>query len=231
MLVVADERAVGVGRQVVLPVPDRPKKTAVSPSGPMLAEQCIGMMPCCGSRKLSRPNTDFFISPPYCGAADQDQLLGEVDRDHRFRAAAVALGIGLEARQVDDRVFGREVRPARAFGRTSIVRMNRLCQANSLTTRTLTRCSGCEPPNRSATNSSSLVRARRGSPRAAGRTRPVHRLVRLAPPDVLSVVSSRTMKRSCALRPVWRPVLTTSGPSLAISPSPRRTACFVPAAQ
>ncbi len=33
-----------------------------------------------------------------------------------------------------------------ASGRTSRVRMNRLCQANSLMTRTLTRYSGCDPP-------------------------------------------------------------------------------------
>src|SRR3546814_10051417 len=37
---------------VVLPVPDRPKKIAVSPSAPMLAEQCIGMTPCGGRTKL-----------------------------------------------------------------------------------------------------------------------------------------------------------------------------------
>ncbi|KIU01019.1 hypothetical protein QU38_02720, partial [Staphylococcus aureus] len=37
-----------------------------------------------------------------------DQLLGEVDRDHRLAAAAMALRIGAEARQVDDRVFGHE---------------------------------------------------------------------------------------------------------------------------
>ena len=42
------------------------------------------------------------------GVADQDHLLGEVDRDHRVAAAAVALGIGLEAGQVDDRIFGHE---------------------------------------------------------------------------------------------------------------------------
>ena len=43
------------------------------------------------------------------GAADQDQLLGEVDRDHRLAAAAMAGRIGDEGRQVDDGIFGREV--------------------------------------------------------------------------------------------------------------------------
>ncbi len=42
------------------------------------------------------------------GAADQDQFLGEVDADHRFRTDAVLGRIGLEARQVDDRIFRQE---------------------------------------------------------------------------------------------------------------------------
>jgi len=33
----------GSAESVVLPVPERPKKIAVSPSLPILAEQCIGM--------------------------------------------------------------------------------------------------------------------------------------------------------------------------------------------
>jgi len=42
------------------------------------------------------------------GAADQDQLLGQVDRDHRLRAGAVTGRIGAEAGQIDDREFGLE---------------------------------------------------------------------------------------------------------------------------
>ncbi len=41
---------------VVLPVPDRPKNTAVEPSAPMLAEQCIGMTPLGGSQPEYRVN-------------------------------------------------------------------------------------------------------------------------------------------------------------------------------
>ena len=48
---------------VVLPVPDRPKKIAVSPSLPMFAEQCIGSALAFGSVQFSQVNTDFFISP------------------------------------------------------------------------------------------------------------------------------------------------------------------------
>ena len=42
---------------------------------------------------------------------------------------------------------------------------------------------------------------------------------------VFSVSASRTMNLSLAERPVCLPVLTTIGPSLASSPSPRETAC------
>ncbi|MCY1173209.1 hypothetical protein D9M73_133630 [compost metagenome] len=49
------------------------------------------------------------------GAADQDQLVGEVNRDDRFAAAAVARRVGAEARQIDDRVIGHEAAQFRLF--------------------------------------------------------------------------------------------------------------------
>ena len=42
-------------------------------------------------------------------AADQDQLLGEVYRNHRLAVAAMALGIRAEAGEIDDCVFGHEI--------------------------------------------------------------------------------------------------------------------------
>jgi isoquinoline 1-oxidoreductase beta subunit len=39
-----------VNRAALLPVPESPKKIAVSPSLPMLAEQCIGSTPCWGRK-------------------------------------------------------------------------------------------------------------------------------------------------------------------------------------
>ena len=49
VLVVADEaRARGSADSVVLPVPDRPKNSAVSPALPTFAEQCIESTPCFG---------------------------------------------------------------------------------------------------------------------------------------------------------------------------------------
>ena len=52
------------------------------------------------------PKAPFFISPAYCGAADEDLLLGEVDQDDRLAADAVPLRVGPEAGRIDDREVG-----------------------------------------------------------------------------------------------------------------------------
>ncbi len=52
-------------------------------------------------------DTLFHLSG-VAGPADQDQLFGQANRDHGLAAAAVALGISAEARQIDDGVFGHE---------------------------------------------------------------------------------------------------------------------------
>ena len=51
--------------RVVLPVPERPKKTATRPSAPTLAEQCIDSTPRWGRRSFIRVKIDFLISPAY----------------------------------------------------------------------------------------------------------------------------------------------------------------------
>ena len=48
-----------------MPVPERPKKRAVSPAAPTFAEQCMGSTPRAGSTKLSAVKIDFLISPAY----------------------------------------------------------------------------------------------------------------------------------------------------------------------
>ena len=56
----------GSADKVVFPVPESPKKIAVSPSSPMFAEQCIGSaFLCTGSIKLSAEKIPFLISPVY----------------------------------------------------------------------------------------------------------------------------------------------------------------------
>jgi hypothetical protein len=81
-----------------------------------LAEQCIGMHALGGQIVIEDAEHRLLHFAGVGGAADQDQLLGEVDRDHRFRPAAMTLGIGAEARQVDDGEFGREATQRLGFG-------------------------------------------------------------------------------------------------------------------
>ena len=52
------------GDKVVFPVPESPKKRAVSPSAPAFAEQCMGRtLRLMGSTKFRAENTLFLISP------------------------------------------------------------------------------------------------------------------------------------------------------------------------
>ena len=53
----------GSADSVVLPVPERPKKTATLPSSPTFAEQCIGSTPSSGSRSFMTVKIAFLISP------------------------------------------------------------------------------------------------------------------------------------------------------------------------
>ena len=53
------------------------------------------------------------------GAADQDQLLGEIDRDHGLAGRAMPRRIGIEAGQVDDGEFRIEVLELFRVGRIS----------------------------------------------------------------------------------------------------------------
>ena len=76
MLVVADQRAArDRPTSVVLPVPERPKKIAVSPFGPMFAEQCIGMTPCARQQVVQDAEDRLLHLAGIGRAADQDQLL------------------------------------------------------------------------------------------------------------------------------------------------------------
>src|SRR3546814_5279596 len=88
------------------------------------------------------------------------------------------------------------------------------CQAYSVTTRTFTRYSGCDPPNRSCANSVSLVASwARKSSFSVAKCSGVIGLLDLPHQMVLSVSASQTVNLSFAERPVCLPVSTTSGPS------------------
>ena len=91
---------------MVLPVPESPKNSAVTPSAPMLAEQCMGNTSRCGSTKFITPKMDFFISPAYCVPPISTSFLVKLTSTKYFGVGAVALGIGQEAGRADDGELG-----------------------------------------------------------------------------------------------------------------------------
>ena len=95
-------RRSGSAESVVLPVPERPKKTATSPSSPTLAEQCIGNTPSSGSRSFITVKIDFLISPRVVRPADQHLGARRMQHDERLRPGAVEPRVGLHIGRVQD---------------------------------------------------------------------------------------------------------------------------------
>ena len=94
---------------MVLPVPDRPKNSATSPSPPILALQCIGSTPLSGRIQFITVKIDFLISPAYSVPA---MMMIRCSNDSAMvvplRTPSIA-GIGLEMRRVQDDVVGLEI--------------------------------------------------------------------------------------------------------------------------
>ncbi len=139
---------------VVLPVPDNPKNTAVSPLGPMLALACMGIVPCCGSTKFITEKADFFISPPYSVPLIKISFF--------WKSTRIEVGPLVPSSSFEVWKPGRStmtygsVLPVNSpgFAGSSMVRMKRLCQAYCVITRMGSRCSGCVPTKASRTNTS-----------------------------------------------------------------------------
>jgi hypothetical protein len=100
-----------------LPVPDRPKKTAASSGRHGVVGRAMHRHHALAGKDVVQQREDrLLVLARIFGVGDQDQLLLEVQRDHRVCAAAVPFGIGLEARAVDDRELGYEGVKLRALG-------------------------------------------------------------------------------------------------------------------
>ena len=70
----------------------------------------------CGSRSFISVKIDFLISPAYCGAADQDLLLGEVE-DHEVGGAGPVGGrVGRQRGGVEDHGLGLVLRELLVVG-------------------------------------------------------------------------------------------------------------------
>src|SRR3546814_703808 len=114
MLVVADQRTRGIGRQRRLAgarEAEEDRGVAVRPDIRRTVHRHHALY---GEQIVEDAEYRLLHLAGIGGAADQHELLGEIDRDHRLAARAMLRGIGTKARQVDDRIFAVE---RREFGR------------------------------------------------------------------------------------------------------------------
>ncbi len=113
VLVVANQRAVRVGRQRGFAGAGQAEEHRGVAVGTDIGRTVHRHHALFGQIIIQRGENRFFHLAGIIGPADQDDLSGEIDRDHVLRTHAVAFGIGLEARQIDDGQFRREVRKLR----------------------------------------------------------------------------------------------------------------------
>ena len=104
MFVVADQGAVGIGRQGGLAGARQAKehggihRVAIGVVGRTVHRHDALFW----QQVVEHAKDGFLVFARVFGVADQDQLLVEIHRDHGFGAAAVARRVGLEAGAVDD---------------------------------------------------------------------------------------------------------------------------------
>ncbi len=121
---------------VVLPVPDSPKKSAVEPLGDSLAEQCMGKTSRLGKMRLRAEKIDFFISPAYS--------VLPISTSCRSKSMATTVLLRQPWRSGSALKLGRSTTNQSGWscGSSTFTKRfweKRLCQAYSVTTRTLTR--------------------------------------------------------------------------------------------
>ena len=90
---------------MVLPVPESPKNSALTPLCPTFAEQCMGKTLRGGNRKFMMLKIDFFISPAYEVPPISTVRRVKFSRMKTSEATPSRFGIGLELRRGDDREF------------------------------------------------------------------------------------------------------------------------------
>ena len=110
MLIVTDQRAARIGRKRGLAGARQAEEDRALAVGADIGRAVHRHHALRGQEVVEEAEHALLHLARILGVADQDQLFGEAHRDHRVAAAAVALGIGLEAGQVDDGVFGDEAR-------------------------------------------------------------------------------------------------------------------------
>ena len=116
MLVVADQRALRIGRQRGLAGAGEAEEDRGVAVGADIGRAVHRHHALFGQIVVQRGEHALLHLAGIIRPADQDDLAGEIDRDHVLRTHAVAFRIGPEARQVDDGEFGHEARKLRCLG-------------------------------------------------------------------------------------------------------------------
>ena len=110
MFVIADQCPAGIGRKRGLAGARKPEKHRRLAVGTNIG-RAVHRHDALDRQQIVEDAEHAFLHLAGIGRpADQDQLLGEVDRDHRFTAAAMARWISAEAGQIDDGIFRSKAR-------------------------------------------------------------------------------------------------------------------------
>ena len=79
----------------------------------MLAEQCIGKTPCCGKQIIEEREDGFLDLAGVVRAADEDEVLLEMEENEHLAARAVGRRVGMQAGADQDRQVRLEASPFR----------------------------------------------------------------------------------------------------------------------
>ena len=116
VLVVADQRAVRIGRQRGLAGAGQAEEDRGVALGSDIGRAVHRHHALGGQIIVQRGEDRLLHLAGIIRPADQDDLAGEIDRDDVLGAHAVTFGIGAEARHVDDGEFGHEIPERRGLG-------------------------------------------------------------------------------------------------------------------
>ena len=108
MLVIADQRAAGIGGKGGLPRARQAEEDRALAVRADIGRTVHRHHALRRQQVVEQAEHALLHLARILGVADQDELFGDADRDHRVAAAAVPFRVRLEAGQVDDGIFGRE---------------------------------------------------------------------------------------------------------------------------
>ena len=108
MFVIADQCAARIDRQSSLARSRQPKEDCRFAIGADVGRTMHRHDAFDGKLVVQDPEDGFFHFSSVFRTANQDEFFGQVDGDHRFRICTVTLRVCTEAREIDNRIFGRK---------------------------------------------------------------------------------------------------------------------------